>query len=278
MVQYVKEILQGGFNFENTKRNTAFLKYSPQIAKLAKLQSTGTTICACIYKDGVMLAADTRATAGPVVADKNCYKIHRISDRIYCCGAGTAADCDVVTREMEQNTEFQRLESGKEPRVVSVLTRLKRKLFNYQGHIGAYIIVGGVDALGPNLFTCHARGSTDNLPFVTMGSGSLAAMSEMELGWRPELSEKEARTLVIEAIKKGILNDLGSGSNVDVCKITKDGSKLERAVYSQKRTDLQLKNIKVGPPVVISKQTIWESVEVMEEEVEKVGDDMEVDK
>ena len=27
---------------------------------------------------------------GKVVADKNCEKIHLISDTIYCCGAGTA--------------------------------------------------------------------------------------------------------------------------------------------------------------------------------------------
>lgn len=37
---------------------------------------TGTTIVGIIYKDGVILGADTRATEGPIVADKNCEKIH----------------------------------------------------------------------------------------------------------------------------------------------------------------------------------------------------------
>lgn len=27
---------------------------------------------------------------GKVVADKNCEKIHKISDAMFCCGAGTA--------------------------------------------------------------------------------------------------------------------------------------------------------------------------------------------
>jgi hypothetical protein len=27
---------------------------------------------------------------GKVVADKNCEKIHKLSEAIYCCGAGTA--------------------------------------------------------------------------------------------------------------------------------------------------------------------------------------------
>ena len=42
-------------------------------------------------------------------------------------------------------------------------------LFSYQGHIGAYLVLGGVDSSGPHLFTVHAHGSTDKLPYVTMG-------------------------------------------------------------------------------------------------------------
>ena len=36
----------------------------------------------------LLSGADTRATAGPIVADKNCEKIHYIAPNIYCCGAG----------------------------------------------------------------------------------------------------------------------------------------------------------------------------------------------
>jgi 20S proteasome subunit beta 2 len=48
-------------------------------------------------KDGVILGADTRATEGPIVADKNCEKIHKLAPNIFCCGAGTAADTENVT-------------------------------------------------------------------------------------------------------------------------------------------------------------------------------------
>lgn len=37
---------------------------------------TGTTIVGIVFKDGVILGADTRATSGPIVASKNCEKIH----------------------------------------------------------------------------------------------------------------------------------------------------------------------------------------------------------
>lgn len=41
----------------------------------------GFTLCFPL-KDGVVLGADTRATEGMVVADKNCSKIHYISANI----------------------------------------------------------------------------------------------------------------------------------------------------------------------------------------------------
>ena len=42
---------------------------------LPKATSTGTTIVGCLFKDGIVLGADTRATGGAIVADKNCEKV-----------------------------------------------------------------------------------------------------------------------------------------------------------------------------------------------------------
>ena len=96
------------------------------------------------------------------------------------------------------------------------MTRLKRMLFKYQGHVSAALVLGGVDCTGPHLYNVYPHGSTDKLPFVTMGSGSLAAMAVLESGYKDGLSEEEAVALVAAAIRAGIFNDLGSGSNVDL--------------------------------------------------------------
>lgn len=55
------------------------------------------TVFSIYLQDGVILGADTRATEGPIVCDKNCEKIHYMAPNIYCCGAGTAADTEAVT-------------------------------------------------------------------------------------------------------------------------------------------------------------------------------------
>ena len=48
---------------------------------LPKATSTGTTIVGCLFKDGVVLGADTRATEGDIVADKNCEKVRLLSSQ-----------------------------------------------------------------------------------------------------------------------------------------------------------------------------------------------------
>ena len=38
-----------------------------------------------------------KAIEANLPADKNCEKIHKLAPNIFCCGAGTAADCEHVT-------------------------------------------------------------------------------------------------------------------------------------------------------------------------------------
>lgn len=167
------------------------------------------------------MGADTRATEGSIVADKNCAKIHYIADNIYCCGAGTAADTEMTTQMISSQLELHRLNTDRIPRVCTANRLLKQMLFRYHGNISAALVLGGVDTTGPHLYSVWPHGSTDKLPYVTMGSGSLAAMATFEDRFRPEMEKDEAVHLVRDAIAAGIFNDLGSGSNVDVCVITK---------------------------------------------------------
>uniref|UniRef100_A0A0D6R8E9 Proteasome subunit beta n=1 Tax=Araucaria cunninghamii TaxID=56994 RepID=A0A0D6R8E9_ARACU len=216
---------KGGFSFDLCKRNEMLIKKGVELPKFRK---TGTTIVGLVFQDGVILGADTRATEGPIVCDKNCEKIHYIAPNIYCCGAGTAADTEAVTDMVSSQLELHRYATGRESRVVSALTVLKSHLFGYQGYVSAALVLGGVDVSGPHLHTIYPHGSTDTLPFATMGSGSLAAMAMFESRYKEGMTREEGINLVCEAICSGIFNDLGSGSNVDVCVITKGNTEYLR--------------------------------------------------
>ena len=64
--------------------------------------------------------------------------------------------------------------------------------------------------------------------YVSLGSGSIAASGVLETEYREGLSFDEAKALAVKAISAGIIEDLGSGSQVDVVQITRQGSKMTR--------------------------------------------------
>ncbi|KAK1926820.1 nucleophile aminohydrolase [Papiliotrema laurentii] len=237
-----------GFDFSNFARNAHL---GNTMGGLPKATSTGTTIVGLKFgggdsgeEEGVCLGADTRATGGPIVADKNCEKIHYLTPNMRCCGAGTAADTEYVTNLISSNLELHALSQGRQARVVTAMTMLKQYLFRYQGHVGAHLVLGGVDATGPHLFTIHAHGSTDKLPYVTMGSGSLAAMAVFESSFKENMTKAEAIDLVARAIRSGVFNDLGSGSNVDVAVIQKSGTEMLRNYEMPNERGVKSRNYK----------------------------------
>lgn len=223
------------FNFDNCKRNTqlppAFLERCTN-----NFTKTGTTITGLIYRGGVILAADTRSTAGPVVANKNKKKIARITDRMYMAGSGTAADTLMVGRLASSSLRLHEYKTGREPLVQSAVSIISNHLFNHLGYVSAYVILGGVDYKGAHLCSIDAHGSVNPLPFVTQGSGSLAAQAMLEKYWRADMEEEDAVKCACKAIEAGILNDLGSGSNVDVVIIRLDGTTDVRQVIAQPGT------------------------------------------
>uniref|UniRef100_A0A663MX29 Proteasome 20S subunit beta 7 n=1 Tax=Athene cunicularia TaxID=194338 RepID=A0A663MX29_ATHCN len=203
--------------------------------------------------DGIVLGADTRATEGMVVADKNF---------VYC-----GVDTDMTTQLISSNLELHSLSTGRLPRVVTANRMLKQMLFRYQGYIGAALVLGGVDVTGPHLYSIYPHGSTDKLPYVTMGSGSLAAMAVFEDKYKPDMEEEEAKQLVRDAIAAGIYNDLGSGSNIDICVISKNKLDFLRPYDVANRKGDRYKCEK-GTTAVLTENVALLEIEVVDETVQ----------
>lgn len=202
-----------------------------------------------------------------------------MAPRIWCAGAGTAADTEMVTQLTESNLELHSLFTDRAPRVVTALTQLKQHLFKYQGHIGAYLIIAGVDPTGAHLFGCQAHGSTDVGYYLSLGSGSLAAMAVLESRWRKDITKDEAIQLASDAIEAGIWNDLGSGSNVDVCimEVGKDAD-LRRNYVTPNIREAKERTYKFPRgTTAILKESIYNLVDVQEEVVFSGADAMEID-
>ena len=90
--------------------------------------------------------------------------------------------------------------------------------------------MGGIDLKGPHVVYVHAKGNHSYLPFIAMGSGSLNCIAILETKYRDGMNAKDAEALMIEAISAGIVFDMGSGSNVDVCLVQRGGINMKRNV------------------------------------------------
>jgi 20S proteasome subunit beta 2 len=183
-MEYLESLPDEGFNTELKIRNEKLEAQGLQ----AKFTKTGTTIAGIMFDGGVILGADTRATGGATVLDKMCAKLHHVAPNIYCAGAGTAADTQHVNRQVSHELALMRLNTGRQSRVITAITRLCEKLFKYQGQIGAYLILAGYDCTGPWLYGMSADGTYKHQPYTTLGSGSLAAMSVFETEYKDGLT------------------------------------------------------------------------------------------
>ncbi|PAV91283.1 hypothetical protein WR25_16836 [Diploscapter pachys] len=165
------------------------------------------------------MGADTRATAGNIIADKNIVKVHKLTDSIYACGAGTAADLDQVTNMLAGNMRLMELNTGRKARVITALRHAKQHLFQYQGYIGAYLLIGnvvrgsGVDPTGSHLYMCSANGTTMAFPYTSQGSGSYAAITVLERDYKPNMTKEEAADLCSRALIAGMHGDNMSGNS-----------------------------------------------------------------
>merc|ERR1712003_513334 len=136
-------------------------------------------------------------------------------------------------------------------RLITANRMLSQHLFKYQGHVSTGLILGGIDSIAP-------LGSTAKLPYTTQGAGCLAAMAIVEAGWRPNMTEHEAKKLVAESVKAGILCDGYSGSKVDIVVVNKNGAEVTRpfeivcdkgereGIYSYKKGSTAVRSVKVS--------------------------------
>src|SRR4030042_5848804 len=83
-------------------------RYSESIANQIK---KGTTTCALSCSDGLVLAADTRASAGFFIADRRVMKIQKVDQHLAMTIAGGVADAQNLVDTMRYNSNLYRLQN-----------------------------------------------------------------------------------------------------------------------------------------------------------------------
>ena len=187
----------------------------------------GTTTVGLKAKDGVVLCADMRASAGYFIANNNTMKIQKIDDHVGMTMAGGVADAQNITDILRYHANIHRIQK-QEPIPIKSLTRLTSLIFHQnRGYpFIADILVGGYDNDGPALFNIDMFGSVEEKTYVTTGSGSPVAYGLLEEEFREELTVEEAKVVALRAVKAAITRNIGTGDGINVSIIDKNGFRL----------------------------------------------------
>ena len=184
----------------------------------------GTTTVGIKAKDGVILCADMRASAGYFIANNNTMKIQKIDEHAGMTMAGGVADAQNITDILRYHANLHRIQK-QEPIPIKSLTRLTSLIFHQnRGYpFIADILVGGYDKTGPDLYNIDMFGSVEKKTFVTTGSGSPVAYGLMEEEFHENLSVEDAKILALRAVKAAITRNIGTGDGINLAILDKDG-------------------------------------------------------
>lgn len=199
----------------------------------------GTTTVGIKAKDGVVLCADMRASAGYFIANNNTMKIQKIDEHAGMTMAGGVADAQNITDILRYHANIHRIQK-QEPIPIKSLTRLTSLIFHQnRGYpFIADILVGGYDSSGPALFNIDMFGSVEEKTYVTTGSGSPVAYGLLEEEYHDDLTVEEAKVIALRAVKAAITRNIGTGDGINVSIIDKDGFRL--LTKEQKKASITL--------------------------------------
>ena len=191
----------------------------------------GTTTLGMICKDGLVVAAEKRATAGNFIADKKAEKVVSISDKMILTTAGTVSDAQLLVKLIRAELKLKQVRTGREATLKEAANLLGGMIY---GNIRKYSIIpgitqfilAGIDGEGLHIYDLFVDGSVMKVDdFISSGSGSIIAYGLLETMYRKDMTTKEGIDLALKAVNAAMQRDSASGNGIVIYVVTKEGIK-----------------------------------------------------
>jgi len=185
---------------------------------------SGTTTLGFKFKEGVIIAVDSRATAGSYIASQTVKKVIEINPYLLGTMAGGAADCAFWERLLAKQCRIYQLRNRERISVAAASKILSNMVYQYKGMgLSMGTMVCGWDKRGPGLYYVDSDGQRTTNYMFSVGSGSMYAYGIMDTGYRYEMSVQEAYDLGRKAIMHAAHRDAMSGGVVNLYHMKQDG-------------------------------------------------------
>jgi len=209
--------------------------------KLTEQLKKGTTTVGIVCKDGLVLAADMRATAGSLIVTKTTDKVVKINDDIAVTMAGSVSDAQLIIKLIRAELKLREVRLGRKSNMKEAANLLGSMVYDNIRRMSmlpgiAHFLMGGKDDTGFRLYDIFPDGSVTLVDdFVSSGSGSVMAFGVLETMYEKNISTDDAVKLATKAINAGIQRDVNTGNGINVFTIT------EKGIVHVKRQELSAK-------------------------------------
>ncbi|XP_072115021.1 proteasome subunit beta type-8 [Mobula birostris] len=184
----------------------------------------GTTTLAFKFKHGVIVAVDSRASAGNYLDSVNINKVIEINPFLLGTMSGSAADCQYWERLLAKQCRLYKLRNKQRITVSAASKLLSNMMCEYRGMgLSMGSMICGWDKKGPGLYYVDENGTRLSGEMFSTGSGNCYAYGVIDSGYRYDLTVEEACNLARRAIYHATHRDSYSGGFVNMYHMREDG-------------------------------------------------------
>jgi 20S proteasome subunit beta 5 len=169
---------------EDNEKFIAKLKQDKMTKKLADFKK-GTTTLGFVYKGGIIIAVDSRASMGSFIGSQQVRKVIEINSYLLGTMAGGAADCMFWERRLAMWCKLYELRNGERVPVSAASQYLCNMVKQYRGQgLSMGTMVAGWDKQGPGLFYIDDDGTRLKGSIFSIGSGSTYAYGILDSNYK----------------------------------------------------------------------------------------------
>ncbi|GAA2089169.1 proteasome subunit beta [Actinomadura alba] len=204
---------------------TDFLRFrAPELLPVNRLPATelrlphGTTVLALTFDGGVMMAGDRRATMGNQISKRDLEKVQPADEHSVVAFAGTVGFAIEMVRLFQVELEhYEKTQTT----LLSMAGKARRLGALVQANLGPAMqglavvpLLAGydLDAGTGRIFSYDITGApSEETGFCAEGSGSVFARGALKKLHRPDLTERDAATVCVEALYDAADDDSATG-------------------------------------------------------------------
>lgn len=180
-----------------------------QVEYASKIVEQGTLGAAVVYNSGIVFAADKKISTRLIIPS-SIEKIFSIDDHVAAVSSGLVGDARRLIQFAREEAQDNLMHFDEPVQVKTLAKKISgvMQYFTQYGGVrpfGVSFIIGGYDETGFKLFETEPSGALAEYKAIAIGKGKKEAMEFLEKEFNENSSRENAIALLLNALKKGLL-------------------------------------------------------------------------